>query len=69
MKGLVKRTNGKVENFHKKRKGMEVLQLAIIIVLAVGLIGVVATIMGSVKTKLESARGQIETGMNWEGTD
>lgn len=64
MQHINNETNTKLHEFNVKRKGMEVLQLAIIIVLAVGLIGVIAGIMSSVRGKLETANQSITTGMN-----
>lgn len=59
LKSLAKKADDRFRKFHNGKSGMEVLQFAIIVVIAVGLIAVVILITQSVSSKMNKAQESI----------
>lgn len=52
---VVKRMDSRIQRFHNGKSGMELLQLAIVILIAIGLIAAVGLLASNVNTKISQS--------------
>lgn len=55
IKAVVDRVENRIQRFHNGKSGMELLQLAIVILIAIGLIAAVGLLASNVNTKISQS--------------
>ena len=66
MDSLLERLDNRFERFRNGESGMELLQLAIVIVISVGLIAVVTILATNVGSQIESAAEDVASFSGWQ---
>ena len=66
MESLLERLDNHFNRFREGQSGMELLQLAIVIVISVGLIAVVTILATNVGSQIESAAEDVASFSGWQ---